>query len=51
MAVILEVDRLERTFLGVGTTMLIGLFIWLVDAALICLGVKKFHRSTLIAGL
>lgn len=38
-------------FLGVGTALLIGLLIWLVDAALIYLSVKRFNRSSLIAKL
>ena len=38
-------------FLGVGTALAIGTVIWLVDAALIYLSVKKFKRSSLIATL
>jgi len=38
-------------FLGVGTALLIGLLIWLVDAALIYLSVKRFKCSSLIAKL
>lgn len=38
-------------FLGVGTVMLIGLFVWLVDALLIYLSVSRFNRSALIAKL
>jgi ABC-2 type transport system permease protein len=35
-------------FLGVGTALVIGTVIWLVDAALIYLSVKKFKRSSLV---
>lgn len=38
-------------FLGVGTELLIGLLIWVIDAALIYLSVKNFKRSALIAKL
>ena len=38
-------------FLGVATEMIIGLFIWLVDAVLIYLSVTNFNRSSLIAKL
>jgi len=38
-------------FLGVGTAMLIGLLVWLVDAVLIYLSVSRFNRSSLIAKL
>jgi ABC-type Na+ efflux pump permease subunit len=38
-------------FLGVGTVFLIGTFIWIVDAALIRLGIRSFKRSSLIARL
>ncbi|GIK08135.1 MAG: ABC transporter permease [Anaerolineaceae bacterium] len=38
-------------FLGVGTVMIIGLFVWLADALLLYLSVKKFNRSSLIAKL
>ena len=38
-------------FLGVGTELLIGLLIWIIDAILIHLSVKNFKRSTLIANL
>ena len=38
-------------FLGVGTVMIIGLFVWLVDALLIYLSVSRFNRSALIAKL
>jgi ABC-2 type transport system permease protein len=38
-------------FLGVGTVMLIGTLIWIVDAALIYLGIRNFKRSSLIAKL
>ncbi len=38
-------------FLGVGTTLIIGTVIWLVDVALIYISVKKFKRSTLVAKL
>lgn len=37
--------------LGVGTVMLIGTLIWIVDAVLIFLSVRNFKRSTLIAKL
>jgi len=37
--------------LGVGTVMLIGTLIWIVDAVLIYLSVRNFKRSTLIAKL
>jgi fatty-acid desaturase len=36
-------------YLGVWTVMGIGLFVWLVDAALIYIGVGTFKRSNLIA--
>jgi len=38
-------------FLGVATEMIIGLFIWLVDALLIYLSVSRFNRTALIAKL
>ena len=38
-------------FLGVGTTLVIGTVIWLVDVALIYISVKKFKRSALVAKL
>ncbi len=38
-------------FLGIGTALAIGAGIWLVDAALIYISVKKFKRSSLIARL
>lgn len=38
-------------FLGVAVEMIIGLFIWLVDAVLIYFSVKNFNRSALIAKL
>jgi ABC-2 type transport system permease protein len=38
-------------FLGVGTVMLIGTLIWLIDAVLIYLSVRNFKRSLLIAKL
>lgn len=38
-------------FLGVAIEMIIGLFIWIVDAVLIYLSVKNFSRSSLIAKL
>jgi ABC-type transport system involved in multi-copper enzyme maturation permease subunit len=37
--------------LGIGTVMLIGTLIWIVDAVLIFLSVRNFKRSTLIAKL
>jgi ABC-type Na+ efflux pump permease subunit len=38
-------------FLGVGTVMLIGLFVWIVDVALIYSSVTRFNRAALIAKL
>ena len=38
-------------FLGVGTTLVIGTVIWLVDATLIYISVKNFKRSALVAKL
>jgi fatty-acid desaturase len=38
-------------FLGVGTVMLIGTLIWIVDAVLIYLGIRNFKRSSLTAKL
>lgn len=38
-------------YLGVGTVMLVGTLIWIVDAILIYLGVRNFKRSSLIAKL
>lgn len=38
-------------FLGVGTVMLIGTLIWIVDALLIYVSIRNFKRSTLIAKL
>jgi len=38
-------------FLGAGTVMLIGTLIWLVDAALIHLGIRQFKRSRLVTKL
>jgi ABC-type Na+ efflux pump permease subunit len=37
--------------LGVGTVLLMGTLIWIVDAVLITLSVRNFRRSTLIAKL
>jgi ABC-2 type transport system permease protein len=38
-------------YLGVGTVMLVGTLVWIVDAILIYVGVHNFKRSTLIAKL
>lgn len=38
-------------FLGIGTALVIGTVIWLVDAALIYISVKNFKRSALVAKL
>lgn len=38
-------------FLGVGTVILLGVGIWIVDALLIHLGIRNFKRSSLIARL
>ena len=38
-------------FLGVGTVMVIGTLIWIVDAILIYLSIRNFKRSSLIAKL
>ena len=38
-------------YLGVGTVMLVGTLIWIVDAILIYLSVRNFKRSSLIAKL
>ena len=38
-------------FLGIGTVLVIGTLVWLVDALLIHLSVKNFKRSALIAKL
>jgi ABC-type Na+ efflux pump permease subunit len=38
-------------FLGVGTVMLVGTLIWIVDGVLIYLSVRNFKRSSLIAKL
>jgi len=38
-------------YLGVGTVMLVGTLIWIIDAVLIYVGVHNFKRSTLIAHL
>jgi ABC-type Na+ efflux pump permease subunit len=38
-------------FLGVGTVMLIGTLIWLVDAALIYVSIRNFKRSALVTKL
>jgi fatty-acid desaturase len=38
-------------FLGVGTVMIIGTLIWLVDGVLIYLSVRNFKRSSLIMRL
>jgi len=38
-------------FLGIGTTLIIGTVIWLVDAVLIYISVKNFKRSALVAKL
>ncbi|MBI5932789.1 MAG: ABC transporter permease subunit [Chloroflexi bacterium] len=38
-------------FLGVGTVLLIGSLVWLVDALLIYLSVSRFNRTSLIANL
>lgn len=38
-------------FLGVWTTLLIGAVVWIVDAALIYIGVGTFNRSNLVAKL
>lgn len=38
-------------YLGVGTVMLVGTLVWIVDAILIYFSVRNFKRSTLIAKL
>jgi hypothetical protein len=38
-------------FLGVGTVLLIGTVIWIIDAALIYISIRNFKRSALIAKL
>jgi ABC-2 type transport system permease protein len=38
-------------FLGVGTVMLIGTLIWLIDAALIYVSIRNFKRSRLVTKL
>lgn len=38
-------------YLGVGTVMLVGTLVWIVDAILIYVGIHNFKRSTLIAKL
>jgi len=38
-------------YLGVGTVMLVGTLIWIVDAILIRISVRQFKRSMLIAKL
>jgi ABC-2 type transport system permease protein len=38
-------------FLGVGTVMLLGTLVWLVDAVLISASIRNFKRSSLIAKL
>lgn len=38
-------------FLGIGTSMIIGVLIWLADIVLIYLSVSRFNRSSLIAKL
>ncbi|NTW12652.1 MAG: ABC transporter permease subunit [Anaerolineales bacterium] len=38
-------------YLGVGTVMLVGTLIWIVDAILIYLSVRNFKRSSLVAKL
>lgn len=38
-------------FLGVGTVMIVGTLVWIVDGILICLSVRNFKRSSLIAKL
>lgn len=38
-------------FLGVGTVMIVGTLIWIVDSVLIYLSVRNFKRSSLIAKL
>ena len=38
-------------YLGVGTVMLIGTLIWIVDAILIYFSIRNFKRSMLIAKL
>lgn len=38
-------------FLGVGTAMIVGTFIWIVDVILIRLSIRNFKRSSLIAKL
>jgi ABC-2 type transport system permease protein len=38
-------------FLGVGTVMIVGTLIWIVDGVLIYLSVRNFKRSSLIAKL
>ena len=38
-------------YLGVGTVMLVGMLIWIVDAILIYIGISNFKRNMLIAKL
>ncbi len=38
-------------FLGVGTVIIVGTLIWIVDAVLIYLSIHNFKRSALIAKL
>jgi ABC-type Na+ efflux pump permease subunit len=38
-------------YLGVGTVMLVGTLVWIVDAILIYVGIHNFKRSSLIAKL
>jgi len=38
-------------YLGIGTVMLVGTLIWIVDAILIRISIKQFKRSMLIANL
>lgn len=38
-------------FLGVGTVMLLGTLIWIIDAILLSVSIRNFKRSTLIAKL
>jgi fatty-acid desaturase len=38
-------------YLGVGTVMLVGTLVWIVDGILIYLSIRNFKRSMLIAKL
>jgi hypothetical protein len=38
-------------YLGIGTVMLVGTLIWIIDAVLIYISVKNFKRSMLISKL